>query len=167
MLCLLHCKQRCLSVPGQTQPSAERQTHSLQLLKWFISLSILSSPISSCISYFLGHFCNMCWDLCNLYKNRTEKQPKKKKLLSPLSPPSTTLFILCKSAKSLQSCLTVCDPMDCSPSGSSAQGILQERILKWVALSSSKGPLILTHQNGVHAHAPSYLTILLSWFHSN
>ena len=30
-----------------------------------------------------------------------------------------------------QSCLTLCDPMDCSPPGSSVQGILQARILKW------------------------------------
>ena len=34
--------------------------------------------------------------------------------------------------KSLQSCLTLCDPMDCSPPGSSVHGILQEGILEWV-----------------------------------
>ena len=33
-------------------------------------------------------------------------------------------------AKSLQSCPTLCDPMDCSPPGSSAHGILQARILE-------------------------------------
>ena len=33
-----------------------------------------------------------------------------------------------------------CDPMDCSPPGSSVHGILQERILEWVAISSSRGP---------------------------
>ena len=32
----------------------------------------------------------------------------------------------------LQSCLTLCNPMDCSPPGSSVHGILQARILKWV-----------------------------------
>ena len=37
-------------------------------------------------------------------------------------------------AKSLQSCLTLCDPMNYSlPEGSSVPGILQERILEWVA----------------------------------
>ena len=40
----------------------------------------------------------------------------------------------CVHAKSLQLCLTLCDPMDCSPSGSSIHGILQARILKWVAM---------------------------------
>ena len=43
------------------------------------------------------------------------------------------------SAKSLQSCPTVCDPMDYSPPGSSFHGILQARILKWVAISFSRG----------------------------
>ena len=36
-------------------------------------------------------------------------------------------------AKSLQSCPTLCDPMDCSPPGSSVHGIFQARILEWVA----------------------------------
>ena len=42
-------------------------------------------------------------------------------------------------AKSLQSCLTMCDPTDCSPPGFSVHGILQARILEWVAISFSKG----------------------------
>ena len=37
-----------------------------------------------------------------------------------------------------QSCLTVCDPMDCSPPGSSVHGIFQASILEWVAISSKK-----------------------------
>ena len=37
-------------------------------------------------------------------------------------------------AKSLQSCLTLCDPMDCNPPGSSVHAILQARILEWVAM---------------------------------
>ena len=44
--------------------------------------------------------------------------------------------VLC--AKSLQSCLTLCDPMDCSLPGSSVHGVLQARILEWVAISSSR-----------------------------
>ena len=42
-------------------------------------------------------------------------------------------------AKWLQFCLTLHDPMDCSPPGSSAHGILQPRILEWVAVPSSRG----------------------------
>ena len=37
-----------------------------------------------------------------------------------------------------QSCLTLCDPMDCSPPGSFVRGILQARILEWVAIFFSK-----------------------------
>ena len=37
-------------------------------------------------------------------------------------------------AKLLQLCLTLCDPMACSPPGSSVHGILQARILEWVAI---------------------------------
>ena len=37
-----------------------------------------------------------------------------------------------------QSCLTLCDPVDCSPPGSSVCGILQARILEWVAIPFSK-----------------------------
>ena len=42
-------------------------------------------------------------------------------------------------AKLLQSCLTLCDPMDCSPPGFSVHGIMQARILEWVAMPSSRG----------------------------
>ena len=40
-------------------------------------------------------------------------------------------------AKSLQSCPTLCDPIDGSPPGSPVLGILQARILEWVAISFS------------------------------
>ena len=39
--------------------------------------------------------------------------------------------------KSLQSCLTLCDPIDGSPTGSPIPGILQARTLEWVAISFS------------------------------
>ena len=41
------------------------------------------------------------------------------------------------AAKSLQSCPTLCDPIDGSPSGSTVSGILQARTLEWVAISFS------------------------------
>ena len=42
------------------------------------------------------------------------------------------------AAKSLQSCLTLCDPRDSSPPGSPVPGILQARTLEWVVISFSK-----------------------------
>ena len=41
------------------------------------------------------------------------------------------------AAKSPQSCLTLCDPMDCRLPGSPVPGILQARTLEWVAISFS------------------------------
>ena len=41
------------------------------------------------------------------------------------------------TAKSLQSCLTLCDPIDGSPPGSPVPGILQARTLEWAAISFS------------------------------
>ena len=50
------------------------------------------------------------------------------------------LYVLCVCcAKSLQSCPIPCVPMDCTPSGSSIHGILQARILEWIAMPSSRG----------------------------
>ena len=42
------------------------------------------------------------------------------------------------AAKSIQSCPTLCDPIDSSPPGSPIPGILQARTLEWVAISFSK-----------------------------
>ena len=42
-------------------------------------------------------------------------------------------------ALSIQSCLTLCDPVECSLPGSSVHGILQARVLEWVAMSSARG----------------------------
>ena len=58
---------------------------------------------------------------CNIY------------LFTPFHP----LDQLCYSAKSLQSCPTLCDPTDSSPPGSAVPGILQARTLEWVAISFS------------------------------
>ena len=51
-------------------------------------------------------------------------------------------FVICNlaaaaAAKSLQSCPTLCDPIDRSPPGSPVPGILQARTLEWVAISFS------------------------------
>ena len=48
------------------------------------------------------------------------------------------LSIAAAAAESLQACLTLCDPIDSSPPGSSVPGILQARVLQWVAVSLSR-----------------------------
>ena len=46
----------------------------------------------------------------------------------------------CLCAKLPQACLTLCNPMNCSLPSSSVYGILQARILEWIALPSSRDP---------------------------
>ena len=48
-----------------------------------------------------------------------------------------------------QSCLTLCNPMDCSPSGASVHGILQARILEWGAIPFSRGSSQPTDQTQI------------------
>ena len=53
------------------------------------------------------------------------------------SPTSIRETCLCMRAKLPQSCLILCDTIDCSSPGSSVHGVLQARILEWVAMPSS------------------------------
>ena len=48
------------------------------------------------------------------------------------------------AAKSLQSCPTLCDPIDGSPAGSAVPGILQARTVKWVAMPPPRSCLLLS-----------------------
>ena len=61
--------------------------------------------------------------------------------LRKLSPPPASPAVwggMGVRAKSLQSCPALCNPMDCSPPGSSVHGISQARLLQWVAMPSSR-----------------------------
>ena len=63
-----------------------------------------------------------------------------RKMSAPWSPQEETCPVEgWAHTKSLQSCPTLCDPMYHSPPGSSVHGILQARILEWVAKPSSRG----------------------------
>ena len=62
---------------------------------------------------------------------------KKKKKNSSSLPIKMISQFTTAIAKSLQSCLTLCDPIDVSPPGSHTPGILQARTMEWVAISFS------------------------------
>ena len=62
----------------------------------------------------------------------------------PLPPKMATavgivLFTFQRLAKLFESCPTLCNPMDCSPPGFSVHGLLQARILEWVAMPFTRG----------------------------
>ena len=68
---------------------------------------------------------------------------------------------VCILATKSQSCSDSCDPMDCSPPGSSVHGIFQARILEWVGMLSSRGSSQLrdpTHVSCVSCIAGRYFT---------
>ena len=87
------------------------------------------------------------WSVCGLEKNfqtqgrmRGEESFLKWEMLLGLwagSRESWSLSQAAAAAKSFQSCLTLCDPIDGSPRGSPVPGILQARTLEWVAISFS------------------------------
>ena len=60
-----------------------------------------------------------------------------------------TKYSFTAAAKSLPSCLTLCDPIDGSPPGSPVSGILQARILEWAAIPFSRGSSWPRYQTGV------------------
>ena len=80
--------------------------------KWTGSLSYVSQAASIWLQICLysGSFAACAFDLC---------------------------MTAAAAAKSRQSCLTLCDPMDCSLPGSSVHGIFQARVLEWVAIAFS------------------------------
>ena len=76
--------------------------------------------------------------------------------------PGSFLHPPCQNIKKMrwdacvQSCSTLCEPMDCSLPGSSVHWILQASILEWVAMPSSKGIFLTQGSN-------TYLLCLLHW----
>jgi len=82
------------------------------------------------------------------FKSLLARSPEIKPASSPTLPklcpilPNMHLqdFLSVRLCVHAQSFLTLRDPTDCSPPGSSVHGIFQARILEWVAISSSRGP---------------------------
>ena len=76
--------------------------------------------------------------------------------------------IACVCVLIAQSCSTLCDPMDCSPPGSSVHGNFQARILEWVAISFSRegtGEISFFPTQGSNLGFPHYRQILYCLSH--
>ena len=90
-------------------------------------------PENSCLPSSTSHTCLLKGPYSIVTEHREDK-------LFFWSKTSNAFWVnVCVSAKSFQLCPTLCDPMDCSLPGSSVHGILQARILEWVAMPSSRG----------------------------
>ena len=94
---------------------------------WTSVLQYISSSKSMILDGFvnfrLDNYYNFTWVLFKLFFNATTA--------------AAAVAAAAAAAKSLQSCPTLCDPMDGSPPGSPVPGILQARTLEWVAISFS------------------------------
>ena len=89
--------------------------------------------LSSCPNLFLRTFLNLFLEVLNFFPSVSD----------PLPPwwghgfIDGTVGVAAAAAKLLQSCPTLCDPIDSSPPGSAVPGSLQARTLEWVAISFS------------------------------
>ena len=79
------------------------------------------------------------WGRTELDTTEATKQQQQQQLISRESYGSITNNLGDYCCSVAQLCPTLCDPMNCSLPGSSVHGILQARILQWVALTSSRG----------------------------
>ena len=94
----------------------------------------MSMSITSTFAIFLFF---LCWELLLVKQTKSTQQYYH---IAVHHFSRIYLFILhaaAAAAKSLQLCLTLCDPIDGSPNGSPVPGILQARTLEWVAISFS------------------------------
>ena len=106
---------------------------------WTVAFHAPSSMKFSKQEYWSGLLCPLPGDLSDPGIEPTSLQSPA--LAGGLFTTSVTweahLFPAAAAAKSLQSCPTLCDPIDSSPPGSPIPGILQARTLEWVAISFS------------------------------
>ena len=124
------------------------------LTLWTVALQALLSMEFARQEYWSGLPCPLPGDLANSgIKSTSSAFPALQEDSLPLSyQGSPYYYLVCVFVPSLQICLTLCDPMDCNSPGSSVHGILQARILEWVAMPSSRAsspPRDRTHISGV------------------
>ena len=113
------------------------------------------SGAQSCLTICDPMDCSSSRFLCLDHQTEGTSDKEFKKFVMVLLPGSHYINLhLCVwvTAKSLQSCLTLCDPMDCSLPGFSLHGILQARILESVAMPSSRGSSQARNRTCVSLH---------------
>ena len=107
--------------------------HSECFLTHFLVFLLLNLHIHWAILPFFFFYCNFVLKDFSL-----QLWPNTPSSLLHGPPNSPTIKYSVHLSSVAQSCLTVCDPMDCSLPVSSVHGILQARILEWVAISFSR-----------------------------
>ena len=129
----------CLSLVSTTRIDFQGSAHHL-LLYWeqtflLLSFSPYLSPSISSYPSFLFCACPPLKLYLALLPFLNDHKIKNLILFSPLS----SYVTLDRRQRFAQSCLTLCDPTDCSLPGSSVHGVLQARVLEWVVIPFSRG----------------------------
>ena len=125
---------------------------------WLVGRSLEVTILSLLVPAGLGsiaggqHAVNFWWGLQYLQNSSQD-----------MAQNITSSPCMCVCAKSLQSCLTLRDPMDCSLPGSSVHGILQERMQEWVASSCSRGSSQPRDRTRVSCMASGFFTPGATW----
>ena len=104
-------------------------SHLVVFLRFFFLFFFFFFFVPSSEKKVLFSFCLTSWD-CGFCSGGCRIVL----LLVPLSALWWSVVVLV-----VQSCMTLCNPMDCSPPGSSVHGILQARILEWAAIPFCRG----------------------------
>ena len=110
---------------------------------WALLLHVLhmfTSP--SMLMLYISYYISAIIELIVSYRLKNREHPIHISVFSEfwlLNMGNRYKIILFKKVSVAQLCPTLCNPMDCSPPGSSVHGILQARILEWVAMPSSRG----------------------------
>ena len=94
----------------------------------------------NCLGYSGSKSLFQCWEITRCARGWLTVQQTFYFFSWVLSYTTFLLYMFEMCAQCLQSWMTLWDPMDCSPPGSSVYGILQARILEWVAISYSREP---------------------------
>ena len=142
-------------------------------LIWKILHLIVLETVDYCFALSLGWDWSMCWIRWYMHL----KFPLKPRLMIvficlrfSIHFSSAFHYINIRSEKSekvkvlvAQSCPTLCDSMDCSPPGSSFHGILQARMLKWVAMPFSKRSSQPRDQTQVSCIAGWFFIVWATW----
>ena len=119
-----HSSTLAWRIPGTAEPCGLPSTGSHRVgHDWSDLAAACPYSDSSLIGYYKTEYSPLCYTVGSCW----------------LSILYILVFVcVCACAKLLQLCLTLCDPMDYSLPGSSVHGILQARILEWVAISSRR-----------------------------
>ena len=125
-------------------------SESLEVEQPFVTMRVNSqnSPIKNKRCLQTMHKAHVCRHLTEEDLRTADEHVKRYSILLVITEMQVKITMRCytpiRTVKKcvcvcVQSCLTLCNPMDCSLPGSSVHGIFQARIVEWIAISSSRG----------------------------